>query len=72
MSYITIHNPLDTAITLQFLGDVYEIDGGKSESFPEDVAEQWMTIYGFVTEVKEVKKTKEVAEAVVEDKPNKK
>jgi hypothetical protein len=49
MSYIKIKNPLDSEITLKYKGEEYSIGAKETKGFPQDVVEQWMEIYGFVT-----------------------
>jgi hypothetical protein len=48
MNFTKVHNPTDTEVALQFLGTTYTIGAGKTAEFPEDVAKQWVTIYGFM------------------------
>ncbi len=49
MNFTKVHNPSDTEVALQFLGQTYTIGAGKTSEFPEDVARHWLTIYGFMT-----------------------
>jgi hypothetical protein len=64
MNYIKVKNTEDVELKLLFKGENYKLGASKTESFPEDVAAQWVTIYEFLTlenskeEVKEVKETK--------------
>lgn len=72
MKYIKVKNKEDLDLTLKYKGGVFSLPANKTESFAEDVATQWVTIYGFLSlEGAEVEKVAVVAE-VVEEKPEKK
>lgn len=65
MSYIKIKNPLDNDISLKYKGEEYSIGAKETKGFPQDVVEQWMEIYGFITYIGtedevEIKEEKEV------------
>lgn len=49
MSYIKVTNPIDKELSLQFKGEMYYIGGKETKSFPKDVVDQWVFIYGFMT-----------------------
>ena len=77
MSYKKIHNPIDKELSLQFQGEQYFIGAKTTKEFPNDLANHWIEIYGFMSvdntkaEVKEVKS--EVKEVTKEEvKPKKK
>lgn len=60
-----VKNPLDSEVTLNYKGEVFHIEAGKTKDFPEDIAKHWVTIYQFMTieakeEKEEVKPPKEV------------
>ncbi len=75
MSYIKVHNPEPVDVKTVFKGQLYEIGAGKTESFPTNVAERFVEVYGFLVianseEKKVEEKVEEVTEEVVE-KPKK-
>ncbi len=49
MSYIKVTNPIDKELSLQFKGEMYYIGAKETKSFPKDVVDQWVFIYGFMT-----------------------
>lgn len=70
MSYIKIHNPIDKELSLQFKGEQYFIGAKTSKEFPNDLANHWLEIYGFMSEDKTKAEVKEVIKEEV--KPKKK
>ena len=72
MSYVTLKNPTELDLTLLFKGEKYFLDRGETKEFPQDVADQFVLIYGFLEEApaKEAPKKEEVEE--VEEKKTKK
>lgn len=66
MNFTKVHNPTDSEVALQFLGTTYTIGGGETADFPEDVATQWVTIYGFMTIVGPAEEVVEKEEVVEE------
>lgn len=68
MNFTKVHNPTDTEVALQFLGSTYTIGGGKTVEFPEDVAKQWIYIYGFMSIVESKDEPKAVVEEAMNDK----
>lgn len=75
MSYINIKNTESVPLSLQFAGEMYHIGAGETKSFPENVAKQWLFIYGFMKEAaaKEVEKIVEkVGEVEEVEEPKKK
>lgn len=65
MNYIKVKNPEDLVLKLQFNGEMYELGAKETRSFPNDVAEQWVRIYAFVS-IDNTKDEPKVAEADVE------
>jgi len=67
-----VKNTIDKDLTLQYAGDTYTIEAKESKDFPEDVAEKWFEIYGFLKEdtstSKETKKAKEELEEKTDNK----
>jgi len=59
MSKVTIKNPTDKDLNLNYQGEDFFIPAEKSEAFEPDVAAHWLQIYGFV-EVVEAKAEKKV------------
>lgn len=75
MSFITIENPVDNTLTLQYNGEMYSIEGKSKKEFPADVANHWMFIYGFMEEVQpapKVEKAEKVEKEVTKAKAVKK
>lgn len=67
MKFTKVKNPIDKEVALLFKGHTYTIGAGKTESFPEDVAKHFVTIYGFMTlEGSSVEDTAPVVEEVPE------
>ena len=60
---MNIKNPLDKDISLLFKGETYTLEAGKSGDFSDEVAAQWVNIYGFLSE--------DEAPSKEEDKPKK-
>lgn len=71
MSYINIKNTESVPLSLQFAGEMYHIGAGETKSFPENVAKQWLFIYGFMQEAA-AKEVEKVIERVEEEAPKKK
>lgn len=79
--YIAIHNPTDLLVRTGHMGQYFEIQAGETKSFPEDLANQFLTTYGFLErrEMPEEKvitqkvetKLEETNEQVVEEKSKK-
>lgn len=68
MNYVNIYNPEDKEVSLNFQGTVHTIGAKETKAYPEDLANHWIYIYGFMQVAKELPKKKEEAE----DKPKKK
>ena len=68
MNYKNIYNPLEVDVQTGYKGEYFTIPSKKSESFPEDLVERFITIYPFL----ELKEVKEVKEAKKEKKVTKK
>lgn len=48
MNFIKVKNPTEQEVALLFRGQTYVIGAKATESFPMDVAKQWITIYQFM------------------------
>lgn len=73
MNFTKVHNPTDSEVALQFRGETYSIGAGKTSEFPVEVANQWVTIYGFMTLVGESTEPKvESEESIIKPKVTKK
>lgn len=72
-TYVKLANPLDHNLTLQYKGQVYEIEAKSSREFPADVAAKWMEIYGFINKSQAAKDepTPEKVKEAAEEKPKK-
>lgn len=68
MIFTKVYNPTENEVALQFLGSTYTIGGGKTAEFPEDVAKQWIYIYGFMSIVESKDEPKVVVEEAMDDK----
>lgn len=62
MNFTKVKNPIDREVTLNHRGENYTIGPKEAKAFPTDVAEQWVTIFGFMT-----KEGVTTAEPVVEE-----
>lgn len=49
MEYIKVKNTEDTELSLLYKGETFTLGAKKTESFPTDVAQQWINIYGFLS-----------------------
>ena len=73
-----ITNPTKVDVTVNYKGQDYTVEAGKSETFPAEVVEHWISVHGFMVasadDVKEVKeeKPKKVATKKVTKKEDKK
>lgn len=70
MNFIKVKNPINEEVALLFRGETYLIGPDSVESFPIDVAKQWITIYQFMDFVGHAEESNnvEVKEEVVEEK----
>lgn len=71
MAWIKVSNPIDSDLTLQYKGEIFELGAKASRDFPSDVADKWVEIYGFI-KVGGQTKDEPAAEVAAEDvKPKK-
>jgi 23S rRNA pseudoU1915 N3-methylase RlmH len=49
MNFTKVKNPIDKEVALLYRGHTYVIGAKATESFPEDVAKQFVTIYQFMS-----------------------
>ena len=71
MSYIKVKNPTEKDVTTGYKGEYITIPSKEAKSLPQEVAERFMEVYGFLELVAE-EGTKEEVQEVVEKKAAKK
>lgn len=65
MSYKKVFNPEKIKVTTGYKGQSYSLAAGEAASFPEDVAEWFVTMYPFL----EKSEIETITKPIVEDKP---
>ncbi len=67
MNYKYIYNPHTEDVKVNFQGEIYTIGAQSTESFPGQVADQFVEIYGFMTYAEAPTKAKEVIKEEVKE-----